>query len=260
MKRFLRIAFVAGLLLMAGPLAHAQFWDSGTGLLQAPSADMNADGTFMITNNFMNKHTLSNRWGYHTFEYGFNINLWSRLEIGYVCVIFDGKRRPKPSERDKIMFNQDRHFTAKVLLLREGEFGLNWMPALAAGVSDPVTGAHTGEYVGSNVSSGNGFFNRYYVMAAKHFTTRAGTVGAHLGYQYSKRVDQPMNGPCVAVDWVPVWLDSPAFSLKAIAEYNARTFNFGFIASVWDDRFEFMFDLMDFKYINFGGRYKLRLK
>ena len=72
------------------------------------------------TNNLLNKHSISEwYWGYHTFEYGFNINLWSRLEIGYVCVILDGKRKANPTERERITFNQDRHFTAKLLLFRD---------------------------------------------------------------------------------------------------------------------------------------------
>lgn len=240
----------------------AQFWDSATGLLQMPSADMNRDGTFMITNNFMNKHSISNwYWGYHTFEYGFNVSFWNRLEIGYVCVLIDGKRNPAPkSDWYRMMFNQDRHFTAKVLLLREGDFGVSWLPALAVGMSDPTT--HTGgNYSGESVTGeGNGFFNRYYAVATKHFNTKVGAVGAHLGYQYNLRTDFPMNGPCVAVDWVPVWLDSPAASVKLIAEYDSRTFNMGFIASFWDDRFEAMFELMAMKWVNFGVRYKLALK
>lgn len=243
-------------------VSRGQFWDSGTGLLQCPSAEMNRDGTFMITNNFMNKHSISDwYWGYHTFEYGFNINLWSRLEIGYVCVILDGKRKPNPTERELITINQDRHFTAKVLLLREGDFGVSWLPALAVGMSDPTTHIGGQSYSGESVSGeGNGFFNRYYAVATKHFNTKVGAVGAHLGYQYNLRTDFPMNGPCVAVDWVPVWLDSPAASVKLIAEFNSRTFNMGFIASFWDDRFEAMFELMAMKWVNFGVRYKLMLK
>lgn len=247
------------LLLFCAP-ARGQFWDSATGLLQCPSADMNREGTFMITNNFMNEHSLSPRWGYHTFEYGFNITFWSRLEVGYVCVIFDGKRHPNPSARDLIMFNQDRHFNAKVLLLREGEFGIKWMPALAVGVSDPTTGTG-GDYSEQKIDgTSNGYFNRYYAVATKHFSTKVGTIGAHLGYQFNRRTDLPMNGPCAAIDWVPVWLDTPAASVKFIAEYNARTFNVGFIASFWDDRFEAMFELMAMKWVNFGVRYKLMLK
>lgn len=252
----------AALMLLACFASRGQFWDSSTGLLQCPSAEMNREGTFMITNNFMNKHSISDwYWGYHTFEYGFNVNLWSRLEIGYVCVIFDGKRHPNPTERDLIMINQDRHFNAKALLFREGEFGLSWMPALAVGFSDPVTHIGGQDYNKDSVSGdSNGFFNRYYVVATKHFNTNIGAIGTHLGYQYNKRTDFPMNGPCVAIDWVPVWLNKPNFSLKAIAEYDSRTFNVGFIASIWQDRFEAMFELMALKWVNFGVRYKLQLK
>ena len=247
----------SALLLFVSVTSSAQFWDSSTGLLQAPSAEMNRDGAFMITNNFMNKHSISEiYWGYHTFEYGFNINLWSRLEIGYVCVILDGKRKPGANSRDMIMFNQDRHFTAKALLLKEGEFGLPWMPALAVGISDPTSAGGGDDY--SKRSAG--FFHRDYVVATKHFPTKIGTVGIHLGYQYNRREELHMNGPCAAVDWVPVWLNSPAVSVKLIAEYDSRTFNMGFIASFWDDRFEAMFELMAMKWVNFGVRYKLMLK
>ena len=69
-----------------------------------------------------------------------------------------------------------------MLALKEGEIW-KWTPSIAFGVSDPVTGAGTGEYIGSseNISSGNGYFNRYYVVATKHFNTPWGVVGGHLG-------------------------------------------------------------------------------
>lgn len=262
MEKLKVLCLAAALMLLACFASRGQFWDSSTGLLQCPSAEMNRDGTFMITNNFLNEYSLSPRWGYNTFGYGFNLSVFKRLEIGYVCAIFDGKRHPDPSERDLIMFNQDRHFTAKALLLKEGEFGFSWLPALAVGFSDPFTGSGGGEYIGSDVSggSGNGYFNRYYIVATKHFNSKVGVIGTHFGYQYNLRQDIHYNGPCVAVDWVPVWLNKPNFSLKAIAEYDSRTFNIGFIASIWQDRFEAMFELMALKWVNFGVRYKLVLK
>lgn len=260
MEKLKVLYLAAALMLLACFASRGQFWDSSTGLLQCPSAEMNRDGTFMITNNFMNKHSISERyWGYHTFEYGFNVNLWSRIEIGYVCVLFDGKRKLDLTERDLIMINQDRHFNAKALLIKEGEFGSSWIPALAIGFCDPTTGAGA-DYSEQAVSgSGNGFFNRYYVVATKHFKTSIGTFGTHLGYQFNKRTDIPMNGPCAAVDWVPVWLDKPNFSFKAI-EYDSKSFNVGFIASIWHDRFEAMLELMALRWVNFGVRYKLHLK
>ena len=48
------ISVAAVLMLLASITLRGQFWDSGTGLLQMPSADMNRGGTIMITNNLIN--------------------------------------------------------------------------------------------------------------------------------------------------------------------------------------------------------------
>lgn len=245
--------------------ARAQFTDSGTGLLSVPSAYMNQAGTFTITNNFLNEHYLPKAgWDYSTFSYGFGITFWSRLEVNYVCTLFWGDwsphaQGPNGTYREKIMKNQDRHFSAKVLALKEGEIW-KWTPSIALGLSDPVTGG--GEYIGSDVSGDrmNGYFNRYYIVATKHFDTKWGQVGGHLGYQYSKRTDWNRKGVIAGIDWRPVWLQNPWFSPKFILEYDANTPNFGFIADIWDDRFEAMFCLQNFRWVSFGLRFKLRLK
>lgn len=253
----------SGLVLAALP-ARAQFADCSTGLLQMPTAEMQPEATFMITNNYLNKHALpSSGWGYDSFQYGFTVSFWGRVEMGYVCTIFDGKRRPNPSERDKIMFNQDRHFTGRVLLLREGEFGQAWMPALVAGISDPTTGAGGGDYLTGDVTgNGNCFFNRNFIVLTKHFRTGWGEIGAHAGYQFNRRRDYAIDAPCAGVDWRPVWLHGKGIldDLDLILEYDSRTVNMGFIASVWDRRFEAMFEWQNFRWVNFGLRYRLRLK
>lgn len=259
MKRFL-VLVLFGLLSM--PLS-AQFLDNGSGLMQMPSADMNPSGTFMITNCFLNKHTLADRWGYHTFGYGLNITFWSRVEIGYSMVIFDGERHPNPTARDRMMFNQDRHFSAKLLLLKEGEFGINWIPAIAVGICDPATGSGGGEYIGSDVSggTGNGYFNRNYIIATKHFQTKIGDIGAHLGYQFNTRKDEcRINAPCAGLEWRPIWLQSELFSLDAIAEFDSRTFNLGCIASIWKGHFDLMMELQSMKWFSAALRFKCVLR
>lgn len=263
MNKFLAACAAALCLLLAGEGgARAQFVDSTTGLMQAPSADMEPDATFMITNGWWSKEMLDSRgWGYDTFGYGFSVSFFGRLEVAYVLTIFDGKRKPNPSERDKIMFNQDRHFAARLLLLKEGEFGLDWMPAVLAGVSDPTTGSG-GDYLDHNVSgAGNGYFNREYIVLTKHFATGLGEFGAHLGYIYNNRINYRLDGPCAGIDWKPVWLQDKGFltGVRLIAEYDARTFNYGFVTSVWDDRFEALVECLGSRAFNFGLRYKLRL-
>lgn len=193
-------------------------------------------------------------------------SFWERIEIGYVCTIFNGawSHKENQTEYERIMRNQDRHFVGRVCLLKEGEFGLNWMPALVVGVSDPTTGSGDAEYISiDDVSgTGNGYYNRNYVVLSKHYTTSLGRIGAHIGYQFNSRKDYSIKGPCLGVNWRPIWLQDKGVlnSLDFIAEYDSRTVNIGFIASVWKNRFEAMFELQNFHWVNFGIRYKLRLR
>ena len=111
MLRKILVGLIAG--LICGVISYGQFTDCSTGLLQMPSAEIQEDGTFMITNNFINKHSLpTTHWGYNTFQYGIGLSLWGRLELGYVCTIFNGAWDPNPDKNEywTIMRNQDRHF------------------------------------------------------------------------------------------------------------------------------------------------------
>ena len=90
MIRKVLIGIIAGALFSV--VTYGQFADCSTGLLQAPTAEMQPDGTFMITNNFLNRHSLpSSGWDYNTFQYGIYVSFWERIEIGYVCTIFNGR-------------------------------------------------------------------------------------------------------------------------------------------------------------------------
>ncbi|MBQ0025354.1 MAG: YjbH domain-containing protein [Bacteroidales bacterium] len=257
MNRFVLV--IVSLFVVA--TASAQFTDGMSGYLQSPSAEMYADGTFMITNNYLNKDSLSPwGWGYDTFGYSFGVSFWKRLEIVYACTIFDGKRRPNPSARDLIMFNQDRHFAVKALLLDEGEIW-KWTPAIAVGISDPVT-SFSGDYK-PQVKHGNGYFNRMFAVATKHFKTGIGVFGVSAGYQYSLRTEYVINNPCGGLTWNPVWLNNPEFIIsgfRLIGEYDSRTFNVGAVASVWRDHFDLMFEWQNFNRCNFGARFRCILK
>jgi len=263
--------WLAGALLLAGSAtARAQFLDATTGLLSMPTAVTNPGGTFMITANFLNKNYTPPAWDYHTFGYGFDVALWDRLEVAYVLAVFHGYRTDQDGDAPggAVTYrytNQDRHFSAKVLALREGEFGLNWMPALALGVSDLTSaGDGTQDYSGGTASAGNGYFNRWYIVATKHFNTPWGEIGAHAGYQtnqlFVKRKDRIINAPCAGINWRPIWLQTDWLTLDLVAEYDSLNFNLGFIASLWHDRVEAMFDLQSFRYVSFGLRYKMCLR
>lgn len=253
---------VALLLICAAGTARAQFLDSSSGLMQAPTAEMNPSGTFMITNNWMDPHTLPDfPWGYRTFQYGFDITFWSRLEVAYVMTLIDGSKIANPpSTYWRVMKNQDRHFYAKLLLLKEGEFGWKWLPALAVGISDPTTGGTAGDYGELPVGQyGNGYFNRMYAVLTKHFNTPIGEIGLHAGYQYNVRQDYALNGPCAGLNWRPKWIQNKWIRLNLMAEYDARTFNVGLVTSIYKDHFDLMVEWQNLKWFSFGARYKLVL-
>ena len=263
-----RIILVLGVMLITSTVSRAQFADCSTGLLQMPTAEMQEDGTFMITNNFLNKHSLpSPEWNYNTFQYGVSVSFWGRMEVGYVCTIFNDHWRGVQSRKGVWMINQDRHFTGRVCLLREGDYGLEWLPSLVVGMSDPFTAVSGGDIVdyfkkGNVDGTGNGYFNRSFIVLSKHFSTTVGSLGVHVGYQYNNRVYYSINGPCAGADWMPVWIQHKGIfdNAKFILEYDSRTVNMGFIASIWDNQFEAMFELQNFQWVNFGLRFKLRLK
>lgn len=257
-KRLLFILILAFVTLSA----NAQFTDGSTGLLSAPSAQTYDAGTFFITNNFLNEKLLPpDGWDYSSFGYSFGISFFSRLEIAYSCTLFWGDwsphaQGPEGTDREKIMKNQDRHLSSKILLTKENEFGLQWMPAIAVGVRDIDSGMFTSHM---QSSGGNGFFTCLYAVASKTFPSPVGEFSGHVGYQYNRRPAYRFNAPCVAVTWRPIWLENRWFNPNFILEYDSRTFNFGFISSIWDNRFEAMFELQNFQWISFGLRYNVRL-
>ena len=237
---------------------HAQLTDGVTGLLHMPNAEMQRDGTFMVGGNFLNKHNLPNQrwWGYDSYNYFINITFLNRLEVAYICTLVKGQKEISywPEQTWGKFTNQDRHFAARLQVLKEGEWW-RYMPSVVLGVSDPTTGSG-GDYTKLAVDgSGNGYFNRWDIAMSKHLLTKYGEVGIHLAYLYNERTDYPLNGPAIGVNFRPACHDA----LNLIVEYDAKTINVGAVYSVWNDHFNFLFELQQCKYISAGLIYKINL-
>ena len=152
--------------------------------------------------------------------------------------------------------NQDRHFAARLQVVKEGEWWKH-MPSIVLGISDPTTGGAAGDYSGMNVGgAGNGFFNRWYIAISKHFTLNYGELGVHATYLYNKRTDYPLNDPAIGFNFRPNYHEN----LNLIAEYDAKTINIGVIYSLWADHFNLLVELQEGKYISAGLVYKVNLK
>jgi hypothetical protein len=218
-RQLLRLLFW----LCAGSVS-AQYSDGMTGLLHTPSAEMQPDGTFMIGGGFLNKELTPNTskaaWSYHTYNYYLNVTLFQCLEIGYIMTLF---KRGVPGIAPEVKFRgQDRHFSVRLRVLKEGQFW-RYMPAVVLGAVDPLTNFHSPE------ETGNGHFNRYYIAATKHFDIPYGELGVHLSWNYRNRKDYRINAPGIGVSY-----DLNAVKgLRLIAEYDAKDIYFGAHYRVW---------------------------
>ena len=237
----------------------AQVTDGVTGLLHMPNAEMQRDGTFMMGGNYLNWRKvpfIRPNHIYNTYNYYLNITFFKRLEVAYICTLNQGD--PNSSYWPEVTWgkycNQDRHFAAKFLLMEEGQWWRH-MPAIAVGVSDPTTGSG-GDYMDMGVDgSGNGYFNRWYVAATKHFDLTFGELGAHVAYLYNQRTDYHLNGPAIGVNFRPVIHRD----LNLIVEYDAKTGNVGATFALWADHFNLMIELQEGKYLSAGLVYKVNL-
>ena len=239
--------------------AYGQVTDGVTGLLHMPNAEMQRDGTFMMGGNYLNWRkvpTVRPNHIYNTYNYYVNMTFIKRLEVAYICTLLQGIPNSNrwPERTWGKYCNQDRHFAAKFLLTEEGQWWKH-MPAIAVGVSDPTTGSG-GDYLDMGVDgSGNGYFNRWYVAATKHFHLPYGELGAHVAYLYNQRTDYHLNGPAFGMNFRP----AIHRNLNLIAEYDAKTLNVGATYSLWADHFNLMVEFQEGRYLSAGLVYKVNL-
>ena len=256
MKKCLFLIVVAVLSMLP---ASAQFTYGTTGLLHAPSADMQQDKTVMLGGGYLNSHATPSRWNYNTWNYYLNVTFFPWLEIGYTCTIFDEWARG-----GKVyMKNQDRSFHGRLRLWKEG-WWKPWTPQIVAGVNDVTTGSGE-DYTDMAVSGdGNGFLNRYYLAATKHIDFY-GKWGIHAAYVYNKRGKDKLNGPSWGVDYTfalpeTSMVNSLVNGITMIMEYDSEHVNIGGKYSIWKDHINVVGELRECKYPSVGVYFKIHLK
>ena len=79
--------FIAILLISVSSMLSAQLTYGTTGLLHAPSAEMQKDKTVMLGGNFMNKEITPPTWYYHTYNYFLNVTILPWMEVAYTMLL-----------------------------------------------------------------------------------------------------------------------------------------------------------------------------
>ncbi|MDE5701288.1 YjbH domain-containing protein [uncultured Bacteroides sp.] len=250
--RYIYVKIALAVLLLCCPLLlSAQLTYGTTGLLHAPSAEMQRDKTVMIGGNFLNKEITPPTWYYHTYNYFLNVTIFPWLEVAYTCTLFKAEALGLRPYGYTGFTNQDRYFSVRLRALKEGQFW-KYMPAVVLGTSDPYTESGDGQI---SSTEGNGYFCRFYIAATKHIPIGKETIGVHLSYLYNNRKEYRLNGPAVGVTY------NPSFhpQLRMIAEYDSKDFALGATYLLFN-HLHAQVELQKMKYFTGGLTYKIYLK
>lgn len=278
MKQIIKKIFIISILsLLYNNSTSAQHIYGTTGLLHAPSADMQKDGTFMFGGSAIDVATLAGYWKNHkeynpfTYNYYINITLFPWLEVSYTCTLVKGLHGsnywPKPTWGKFV--NQDRSFHGRLRLWKEG-WWKEWTPQIVLGTNDP--GSHEGHGggeidLGGGGSGNHNYLTRYYLAATKHVDFRnIGQLGVHVAYVVGKAMtDEHYKRPSFGTNFQFMTIGSSLWNkalngLNLMAEYDARTFNVGGCYSIWKDHINLIAELNDGKYFSGGIFFKVHLK
>ena len=231
-------------------MLSAQLTYGTTGLLHAPSAEMQKDKTVMLGANFLNKEITPPTWYYHTYNYYLNVTIMPWLEVAYTCTLFKAEALGLKPYGYTGFTNQDRYFSVRLRALKEGQFW-KYTPAVVLGTSDPFTSS--GDVIASE--RGNGYYSRFYISAYKHVDIGKDTIGIHLSYLYNRRKDYKLNGVAAGISY------NPSFhpQLRLIAEYDSKDFAMGATYLLFN-HLHAQVELQRMKYLTGGLMFRFCLK
>ena len=248
-----------------------------TGLLFAPTAEMQKDKTFMIggsmiDHNIYRSSYWSNSREYDPFtdNYYLNITIFPWLEVAYTCTLVKGVHGNSywPQQTWGKFTNQDRSFHGRLRLWKEG-WWKRWTPQIVLGANDP--GSHEssggGNITFDNVGENTNHLTRFYLAATKHFTfEKWGTLGVHASVIQFDGLDLDNDhGVTVGVNYrfqrpVDGFWNKALNGLNVMGEYYDGAWNVGANYSVWKDRINVVAALYDGQYWSVGMYFKVCLK
>lgn len=233
-RKLITILFFVGL---PGWLC-AQATSGSTGLLNIPSAEMQADGTFQFGANYLPEEFTPSGFAYDTGNYYLNLTFLSFLEVNYRMVLLQNHETSKYTE-------QDRTFGLKLQLLKEKK----QRPAIAIGGGD-IYSRYSDDV--------NQTFGSYYAVATKKKTLNAFGISLSMGYGFNRSKsseDTQVKGLFGGVSISPSCLKQVSF----IAEYDSNSVNVGAEALLFKHLYLHAF-AHDLKNFVGGFAYKIYLK
>ena len=283
MKKVLLLFLFVGFCVPSAVMAQYSY--GTTGLLHAPTADMQRDKTFMLGGGHINKWSTTKNFQKlgknYTLNYYLNITIFPWLEVGYTCTLVyaqEGSTR-FPESVWGTFCNQDRSFNVRLRVWKEGWWKA-WTPQIVIGSDDVTTHNH---YGGSGFSSGgesgnNNYLTRYYIAATKHFDFKnIGNLGAHISFIIGNAMNEPhYKRPAAGVNFQFDVKDEHFWGkalngLNLMAEYYPIRYtgeegettggvNIGASYKLWRDHINLWCEQYDMDHFSWGVAFKVHLK
>jgi hypothetical protein len=207
---------------------NAQEYHGTTGLLQVPSAETEAAGTFRGGITWVDKRMLPDMSYYgdgipfNAPCYTIGITAFRWIQLSYSGTLVKMHRNGL-KEEPLGYYNEDRHVNIKLNPLYEGL----WCPAIAIGWDD--IGSLKSLKINSSLTA-NSFFENLYIAATKHFYIKGYELGAHLAYRYySSDVNRDRRGLAGGLTLRPSFYPP----LRLIAEWDGIGINAGADVLLW---------------------------
>lgn len=182
-----------------------------SGLLTAPSADMQADGTFMAGGNYLPRSMLTDDFLHNTGNYFLNITFLPFIEVGYRCTLAKGKGTDL-----KDTWQQDRAVSLRLRVLKEKKY----LPSVVVGSNDAFT-----TYALDPFSSkkANRMFGSIYGVITKNIPVGSHGLGITGGYYLPVYSGSPNKGFFGGIRYTPGFLPQ----VSVMAEYNIKKVSAG---------------------------------
>lgn len=213
-----------------------------SGLLTAPSADMQVDGTFMMGGNFLSKNMLPDGFRHNTGNYFLNITFLPFVEVGYRCTL----AKVKGSDL-KDTWQQDRAVSLRLRVLKEKKY----IPSVVLGSNDALT-----TYALNPFSSKkeNRMFGSIYGVVTKNIPMGNHILGITGGYYIPVYDESPNEGFFGGIRYTPGFLPQ----MSVIADYNGKKMSAGASLFLFD-HFRMQVMTYGFKDLSAGIRYEFIL-
>lgn len=265
------------LLCCASMELFAQHIYGTTGLLHAPTAEMQKDKTIMIGGSMIDHNTYrSNYWKGsreytpYTYNYYLNITIFPWLEVAYTCTLVKGAHGSSywPKQTWGKSVNQDRSFHFRLRAWKEGWWKA-WTPQIVLGANDPGSyeSSGGGNIVFDNADENTNQLTRFYIAATKHFTFQQwGTLGVHASVIQFDGLDLDNDHGFTLGANFRFNRQGDGFWTKALnglnlmGEYYDGVVNVGGNYAVWKDRINLTASLYDGRYWSAGLYFRVCLK